>query len=461
MERVTLTDTDQRRLLVLNELLGARLTAAQAGDLLGLSVRQVRRVLAAYRRDGAAAIVHGNRGRAPAHVLDRTIREQVIALAQGEYAGCNQHHYTDLLAAREGIVLSRSSVRRILLAAGVHSPRTHRVSEHRARRERYAQEGMLTQLDGSPHAWLEERGPKLCLLAAIDDATGTVPAACFRLQEDAQGYLLLLRELIRTHGRPLAFYHDRHTIFVSPKRQPTLEEELAGKQPTTQVSRAFAELGIRSISARSPQAKGRIERLFGTLQDRLVSELRLSGVATIEEANRYLTAFLSRYNAQFAVPAGQPGSAYRRLDPGCDLDAVCSLKYERTVAADNTVKLEEHRIQIGPGFGRTSYAKARVEIQERLDGVLVVMYHGRTLGTTKAPLEAPVLRARSGKLSSRPHSGAGAAVGGVDRWAGLRDLSQSETEPGRPRVPTPRPQSPDHPWKRSYKTMRVTKSLDY
>ena len=364
----------------------------------------------------------------------------MIALAQGEYAGCNQHHYTDLLAAREGIVLSRSSVRRILLAAGVHSPRTHRVSEHRARRERYAQEGMLTQLDGSPHAWLEERGPKLCLLAAIDDATGTVPAACFRLQEDAQGYLLLLRELIRTHGRPLAFYHDRHTIFVSPKRQPTLEEELAGKQPTTQVSRAFAELGIRSISARSPQAKGRIERLFGTLLGS--TGLRAASVRRRHDrgGKRYLTAFLSRYNAQFAVPAGQPGSAYRRLDPGCDLDAVCSLKYERTVAADNTVKLEEHRIQIGPGFGRTSYAKARVEIQERLDGALVVMYHGRTLGTTKAPPEAPVLRARSGKLSSRPHSGAVAAVGGVDRWAGTsrgpRQNRAVHVSP--PNVPSPR-----------------------
>jgi len=279
-----------------------------------------------YRRGGAAAIAHGNRGRAPVHVVDQRIREEVIALAHGEYAGCNQHHFTDLLAEREGIVLSRSSVRRILLAAGVHSPRTHRVSEHRARRERYAREGMLTQLDGSPHAWLEKRGPKLCLLAAIDDATGTVPAACFRLQEDAQGYLLLLRQLICTQGRPLAVYHDRHSIFVPPKRQPTLEEELAGKQPTTQVSRAFAELGIASISARSPQAKGRIERLFGTLQDRLVSELRVSGAATLGEANEYLVTFLSRYNAQFAVPPRQPGVAYREVDPGCAPDAICSLK---------------------------------------------------------------------------------------------------------------------------------------
>lgn len=180
------------------------------------------------------------------------------------------------------------------------------------------------QIDGSPHAWLEARGPRLTLLAAIDDATGQVEAAVFRLQEDAQGDFLLLWQLLERQGRPLALYHDRHSIFRPPTTpaerqdpQHGLDERadaLAGRQPRTQFGRALEQLGITSIAARSPQAKGRVERLFGTLQVRLVVELRLAGVNTLKAANTFLLTYLPRFNAQFAVPAATPDSAYRPLE---------------------------------------------------------------------------------------------------------------------------------------------------
>ncbi|HEY8684544.1 MAG TPA: ISNCY family transposase, partial [Chloroflexota bacterium] len=260
-----MTRKEQTRVKVLNEVNEGVLTAEEAAGLLGVSLRQVRRLLAVYRTEGVAAMAHGNRGRQPAHRIDPATRQQVRALAGGKYAGCNQHHLTDLLAEREGIGVSRSTVRRILQEEGITSPRTHRVATHRSRRERYPKEGMLVQIDGSPHAWLGDRGPRLCLISSVDDATGTVPAALFREQEDSQGYLLLLRQLVTTVGRPIAVYHDRHSIFIPPSQQKlTVEEQLVATNATTQVHRALASLDIRSISAHSPQAKGRIERLFAT-----------------------------------------------------------------------------------------------------------------------------------------------------------------------------------------------------
>jgi hypothetical protein len=235
-----------------------------------------------------------------------------VDLARGRYEGFNHHHLTELLAEQEGLVVSRSSVWRILTAAGLKSSRHRRPAKHRCRRERYSQEGMLLQIDGSQHDWLEGRGPYLTLVAAIDDATGTVAGAVFRDQEDAQGYFLMLREVISANGVPLALYSDRHSIFQrSPKERETLEEQLAGERQPTQFGRSLKELGIQAVFALSPQAKGRIERLFGTLQDRLVSELRLAGAATMEMANQTLQDFLPRFNVRFGVPASCPG-AYRR-----------------------------------------------------------------------------------------------------------------------------------------------------
>ncbi len=405
-ETLTLNTQEQKRVMVLNRILEGQLSVAEAAPLLNRSHRQVQRMLAAYRKEGAAAVVHGNRGRKPIHTISVQVHKQVIALVQTTYQGCNQQHLRDLLAEREGIKLSRASVHRILQAAGLLAEPKRRKPQHRRRRKRYGQEGMLVQIDGSRHAWLGDRGPWLSLIAAIDDATGKIVAAVFREQEDGQGYFLLVRQMVQQHGCPLALYHDRHGIFT-PTRVATeadsVQEQLAGKQEPTQFGRLLQELEITSIAARSPQAKGRVERLFGTLQDRLVIELRLAGASTLAQANTVLADYLPRFNAQFAVPPAQVGTAYRPFQAGVKVEEVFCFKYVRTVALDNTVQLGEHRLQLLPDKERRSYARAHVEVHERLDGSLAVYYAGRCLVSTPAPLEAPVLRARAGRLTAPVH----------------------------------------------------------
>jgi transposase len=395
-EMVILNKKEQMRLAVLNEVERGKMSGREAAELLDLSLRQVRRILAAYRKEGAAALAHGNRGRIPHNALDTRRKEQVLVLAMSTYAGCNNQHFTELLEERENISLSRSAVRRILFRAGIRSPRKRRPPKHRSRRERYPQEGMLLQTDGSRHDWLEGRGPYLTLTGAIDDATGKPPYALFREQEDAQGYFLLLRQIVAEHGIPMALYHDGHGIFERFEREPeSLEEQLEGKKEPTQFGRLMEELGITSITSRSPQARGRIERLWGTFQDRLVSELRIAGASTLEQANQVLWDFLPRYSQRFAVPPTEPGSAYRQPEKGFNPDEVFCFKYRRMVGLDNVVRFGEHRLQITPTNGRWSYARARVVLHERMDGSLAVYYKGQCLATEAAPLEAPVLRTRN------------------------------------------------------------------
>jgi len=301
---------------------------------------------------------------------------------------------------------------------------------------------MLLQVDGSPHDWLEGRGPKLTLIGSIDDATGKVPFALFREEEDAQGYFLLLREIVRRKGIPLAIYHDRHGIFKrsSVEGPGTLEEQLLGEEPTTQFGRLLEELAIESIAARSPQAKGRVERLFGTFQDRLVSELRLAKAKTWEEANRVLRAFLPRFNRKFAVAAAEEGVAYRPVPTDFIGEEVFCFKYDRTVGADNVVALGTQRIQIHPCNGRQNYHRARVEIQERMDGSLAVYYQGKCLATKPAPAEAPVLRVQG---RGRPPSQESLAKSLLPLRQEKKPLLKKKRVPPKP--------GPDHPWRRDFK----------
>ena len=404
-ETVTLNTQEQKRAMVLNRVQAGQLSVAEAAEVLDLSARHLRRILAAYEKEGPAALAHGNRGRKPAHRISEAIRAQVVDLARTKYQGCNQQHLRDLLQEREGITLSRSSVRRIVEQAGLAPPRPHKRRVHRRRRERYPQEGMLLQIDGSRHAWLQERGPWLTLLAAIDDATGKLAAAVFREQEDAAGYFLLARQVVQGYGRPLAFYHDRHGIFAPTSvasEADSLEEQLTGKQDPSQFGRLLEELAITSMAARSPQAKGRVERLFGTLQDRLVVELRLADAGTLEQAQQVVMEYLPRFNAQFAVAAAQPGSAYRPLAEHSQAETLFCFKYWRTVGADNVVRFAGQRLQIEADPQRRSYARARVQVHERLDGSLAVYHMGRCLSTSPAPAEAPLMRARTGpRVTSR------------------------------------------------------------
>ena len=299
-----MTQKEQTRLQVLNSVLADQVPVCQAAEVLGVSERHMRRILATYGKEGAAALAHGNRGRRPANTTTETKMTYVVQLARTRYAGTNHTHLTELLMEREGIDLSRSTVRRILVSAGVDSPRRRRPPRHRVRRKRMAQEGMLLQIDGSHHRWLGEQGPRFVLLLAVDDATGTVPDALFSQEEDTRGYFLLMEGLIRQCGIPLAVYSDRHAV---SKHTGEVGQKPAGP---TQFARAMEELGIRQIFARSPQAKGGVERTAGTFQDRLVTELRLAGVTTIDEANEVLHRFLPRFNEKFGVPARDTVSYY-------------------------------------------------------------------------------------------------------------------------------------------------------
>ena len=276
-EKLTLNLKEQTRVIVLNQVEAKQIELKGASILLQISERQGWRLLAAYRREGAAGLAHGNRERQPVNRLPDELRQKVIEMAGHKYRGFNHTHLTEILEACEQIQISRSSVRSILVHNGLPSPRKRQPPKHRSRRVRYPQEGMLLQTDGSDHDWLEGRGPKFCLIGAIDDATSKVPYALFQEQEDTQCYRLRLQRIVLDQGIPLALYHDRHGILdVAEDKLPSIEEQLTRKAPITQLGRLLKELGIESISAHSPQAKGRVERLWGTFQDRLTSELRLA-----------------------------------------------------------------------------------------------------------------------------------------------------------------------------------------
>ena len=393
-----MTSREQRRAWVLTRVLKRELTMTEGAGLVELSERQLWRLRVAFERDGPTGLVHGNRGRPSGRRLDGSLRERVIDLRRTTYADVNDTHLAELLAEREEIEISRPSLQRILRAAGLASPRRRRPPRHRSRRERMAAAGLLLQLDGSRHDWLQERGPRLTLVGAIDDATGMVPAATFRDQEDAAAYLEILRAVIVGHGLPGALYHDRHSAFAPTSPGPA---EPGAPGELSQVGRALVELGIGSIVARSPQAKGRIERLWGTFQDRLVVELRLAGVVDRAGANELLATFLPRFNARFAVPAADPVPAWRPVPAGVRLDRVLVFKYRCKVARDHTVRLDGRVLQLPPGRGGRGYAGRLVEVHLRLDGSIVAFDGPRQLAVRSAPADPVQLRAEN-RLRSDP-----------------------------------------------------------
>ena len=364
---------EQARIQMLNSVLGYQLPIAQAAEIMGVSERHTKRLLAAYRKEGPAALAHGNRGRRPPNAVPETAAAAVVKLASNGYSGANHTHFTELLREREGIDLSRPTVRRILVKAGLGSPRSRRSQQHRFRRRRMPQEGMLVQIDGSQPPWLEDRGPKLALLIAVDDATGVVAQAVFRTTEDTRGYLVLIEGLVRQWGIPLTLYSDRHAAFKYNTRQKPVPVE------TTQFARVMRGLGIQQIFDLSPQAKGRVERMLETFQDRLVTELRLASASTIDQAGLVLKEFLPRFNARFAVAAEQPETAELSLT-----ETIC-LKDTRKVARDNTVKYQWRVLRLLPEAERPSDAGIRVDILERADGELMIRYQGEAVDFQEGP----------------------------------------------------------------------------
>ena len=399
-----MTPKEQSRLQVLNSLAAAHMTLDQAAELMGVTQRHARRILAAYRESGAAALAHGHRGRRPVNTTPEALVADVVHLARTRYAGVNHTHLAELLAEREGVHIGRTTLRRILLDAGLSSPRRRRPPKHRVRRQRMPRAGMLIQMDGSHHPWLGNQAPSFTLLIAVDDATGTVVSARFCEQEDANNYFLLIRALVERRGVPVALYTDRHAVF---KHTPGSGLPSA----PTQFSRAMAELGIQMIFAQSPQAKGRVERTAGTFQDRFVAELRLAGATTLEQAQAVLNQFVPRFNRRFGVPPQCSEPAFQPLDPDLCLEQVLCFKHRRKVDRDNTVRFQLRTLQLLPAPERPSYAGATVEVLEGLDGQLSVRHEGRIIAAQEAPAGPVSLRNGHGPYTVPP-----VASVGVNHW---------------------------------------------
>jgi transposase len=374
-ETFTLSQKELQRVSVIGACIKGEMACARAAALLCLSVRQIKRLKKRMHEDGEAALAHANRGRPSHRLLPAAVRKRIVQLSCTLYAGFNDHHLCEKLVEREGFSLSRETLRRLLRKNGLSSPRKRRAPAHRQRRVRSARLGELVQLDGSPHDWLEGRGPRLTALGMQDDATGKILAAQFFPSETTFGYLCLLRQLLRRYGVPLAFYGDHSGIFVRNDDCWTVEEQLAGKRQPTQFGRALQQLGVTFIAANSPQAKGRVERLWGVLQDRLTSELRLAKVADSNSANAVLHKFIADYNRRFARQPREQVTAWRETPQS--LERICCFVHERIVSNDNVVQWEGRRLQIPQQARRFSFAGAKVQIYQALDG-RVALYYGNT-----------------------------------------------------------------------------------
>ena len=399
-----MSQNELQRIRVVEKAVQGGISVAEAAELLGLSPRQVKRLKRNCDPGNAKWVHHGNQGRRPINTLEDETRNQVVELAKGKYAGFNDSHLHDKLIKVEGLAISRSSVRRILREAGIRSPQKRRPSKYRSRRERRPQEGMLLQVDASRHDWLEGRGPSLTLLGGVDDATNRMCAAHFQSEhEDSAGYLRLFRRQVESAGMPWAIYRDQHATLQRNDKHWSLEEELAGRQFPTQVGRALEELGIEVIVARSPQAKGRIERTWRTFQDRLTSELRLADASDLEQASGVLTQFLTEYNERFGKSAPRAATVWRKPDSRLDLNYIFSLRYERAVGKDHVITaIPGVSIQLPPLAGGRGYAGKKVEVCHQPNGEFHVYLNRRLLHIEPAAANAEPVRAHSFRKSSAP-----------------------------------------------------------
>lgn len=384
---------EMHRMHVVRLTMEGRETVGRAARLLGISPRQMKRLRRKMKERGVKGLLHGNRDKAAWNKTGLEKIEKVLELARGRYQGLNDTHLSEKLREKEKIALSRSTVRTILRRGGITAVRKRGVKRHYKRRERKAQEGALLLWDGSSHHWFGDQQGPCNLTAVIDDATGALLHGVFTVEEDAQSYLMCLRQIVLEKGIPLCLYMDRHGIFRRNDDHWSLQEQLAGEQTPTQVGQALREWGIEPIFALSPQAKGRVERLFNTLQDRLVQELRLAGITTPEKATLFINgSFKADFNARFSKPARESQPAWRPLPKGLDIDRICSFRYEATVGNDNAIRLGGMILDIPPGPRNRGYAKARLEVRHLLDGRWRVYSKNELLLETTPPVVQAPLR---------------------------------------------------------------------
>ncbi len=383
---LTMSLKERDRLVTLRALDAGRLTQRQAAEQLGITERQVRRSLQRFRAQGDAGLVHRSRGQPSNRRLPPEFREQVLAIVRERYHDFGPTFAAEKLAEGHSLRVSSETLRKWMSEDGLWRPKPRKMT-HRARRERKDCFGEMGQLDGSHHDWFEGRAPAPVLISTVDDATSRIFAR-FAPAETSEAVMALLRDYIASFGRPLSLYADRHSIY-QVNRPATIEEQLQGVQAETQVRRALRELGIEYIPAYSPQAKGRVERSFGTLQDRLVKELRLQGISDIDSANRFLEErFLPAYNHDFARPPARTHDAHRSPD-GLDLDAILSHQETRTVTNDYTISYDSTHYQIARDSVVAGLRGGKVIVERRLDGSVHVRLRDRYLTVTALPPPQP------------------------------------------------------------------------
>jgi len=368
---LTMSRKELGRLEALVDVDAGRATAALAARLIGVSERHVFRLLKAYRASGAVGLVSRRRGRPSNRRHPDEVREAALAAIRERYPDFGPTLAAEKLAEVHGLRLGRETVRRWMVAAGVWVPRKERgprVHQPRHRRDRL---GELVQVDGCEHRWLEDRGPPCTLLVFVDDATSRLMHLRFVPSESTLDYLRAARGYVEAHGRPVALYTDKHTVFRVAG---------AGRDGgATQLGRALAELNVDLICANSSQAKGRVERAHKTLQDRLVKELRLAGTSTIEAANALLPAFIADYNARFAKPARRPEDLHRPLSAAHDLDEIMTVREERTVSASLTLRYDKMLLLLEPNEATRPLARKRVTVVNYPDGRFAIRHEGRDL----------------------------------------------------------------------------------
>ena len=387
-QEVKLTVKQALRFETVKTAIDGTLTNAEAAAALRLSVRQLQRLKRRVRAAGPVGVVHGNTGREPPNKTPPEVRDQAIELATTRYAAYNFSHLADTLAEDHRIVLSEETLRLWLRPMG-HGKAVRRAKAHRRRRKRRAHEGQLLFLDGSPHPWFGDDHPPVCMLLSSDDATSKPLWGKFQPTENRDGCFEVCYRVFTTFGLPGGFYLDRGSQFTTT-RHGGLHVRQGPHTEFTAFEVAMETLGIDLIFARSPQARGRGERLNGSFQGRLVAELVDMGIADCRAATRYLNrSFIPRYCRRFGKPPADPAAAWRPVPEGMDLRAVLAVKHTRTVANDTTVGLNGTTYQLRPPAHLFHLARAKVEVQERFDGTVRVLHpeHGYLRATPIADPE--------------------------------------------------------------------------
>ncbi len=391
VKRTAMSRKELRRVEVFSQVLSRALRLVDAAEMLSLSYRQSKRLWQRYQREGAAGLQHRSAGRASHRAKPSAFREEVLRLIREKYSGSAQEPRfgptlaAEHLAEEDHLPMDAETLRRWMLEAGLWSRQRGRKRAHRRRRPRKEHFGELVQLDGSFHAWFEQRGPRGCLMNMVDDATG-ITQAYFGKEETTWAAVQVLRLWIAQHGVPLALYTDWKNVY---KVAPTPQQELRGEEPLTQFGRMCAELGIRILAACSPQAKGRVERKNGVHQDRLVKKLRRQEIASYEAANTYLQAhYLADLNRRFARSPARPENYHRAAPRTEELNAIFRLRTAHWVSNDWVVRHQGRFLQLLPLRRCYGPRQAQAVVYESIDGQLEVCYRGQPIAFEEIPTDA-------------------------------------------------------------------------